>query len=149
HVQAGDGDVDGLGGLDSGFGQGRMQAVSDVMDRAARVQVGGAADGEGLVGFEDGLHGIAGVGDALAGVIVHRDAAFTAGRRGAAAALLFDQLGDGVPSGADDLGRTADGGCDDLLVDHDAAQVLAFDQLLQHDVVGYAAGRFDGLFQCL
>src|SRR5699024_2686175 len=55
-----------------------------------------------------------------------------------------DQLADGGGPVADDAGRAADGGGDELLVDDDQAQILALEVALEDDLVRDPARALDG-----
>ncbi len=105
------------------------------------MQVRRLAHAETLVLGQHGVERIAGFRDASFGLRIDRDPALPARGRGAPPALLLDQHLDRVAAVADDLGRPAHGRRDDLLVDHDDAQVLAAHVLLEDDLVASGAGR--------
>ena len=87
------------------------------------------------------------VGDHLGGRVVQRDARLPAGGALPPAAGRPDQLGDGAPSVADDLGGTADRGGDHLAVDHDDPEVVALDELLDQHVGAEQQGVGDGALE--
>lgn len=73
-----------------------MQLGGDVFQRAASMQVGGAAHGQALPLLEHAVQVEPGVAQAAAGFLVQRDTAFAAGGGLAPAALGFDQCADAV-----------------------------------------------------
>src|SRR5690606_32847641 len=82
-------------------------------------------------------------------LVIQRDRAFSAGRRLSPPALLLDQLAHRMPAVADDRGRLAYRGRDDLVVDQHDAQVLPLDELFEHDVLRQRGGPAHGRFELL
>src|SRR5690606_5075460 len=91
------------------------------------------------------LHAAPAGGHTALGFLIKRDSAFAPGGGSAAAALALDQLADGVPTGADDLGGAADGGGDDVVSNHHDPQILSFAELLHDHIIGHLARGLDCL----
>src|SRR5690606_7280633 len=147
HVQAGHRDVDGATGRDGRLRESGMQARGDVVDRASGVQIGGAAYSQRDAVGQNRVEVVAGFGDGVDGDVVERDGGLTPGRGRTAAAVRLDQLGDGVPTGAVHRRGTTDRRGDDLVPDHDDAQVFTGDALLDQHVHAVRPGELDGTLQ--
>ena len=111
-------DADRLGRRHRDTAQFRVHLRGDVVDGAALMQVGGAANAEpGSLG-QHIVQRPTGFGDRRLGEVVERDAGLTAGGRRAPSALGRDQVPHAVVARADDLGRHAQRGGDHPAVDH-------------------------------
>ncbi|MCY1309846.1 hypothetical protein D9M70_599820 [compost metagenome] len=102
-----------------------MQGRGNVLQGAAGVQVGSPPYSQAGAGGQYVVVAVACGAQGALGLAVQGDAAFALGGGLAPAALAFDQLAHGALAIAHHLGRAADGGCDNLIVDHHYPQVEA------------------------